>query len=195
MLGQAFVQPIPPCMLKNCRNIAPITELCGLHINFGTGNIQATVFLNLTPHTGLPNMYKNTSVLQFQGILTAPMKLSPLQASVFNFVYFNNGVPITTNTASSFASATSGNFSFLITVVNSTKEQIDSLFAFVNSPNYEGALKQIYKTTATIDVQTQTSRFYESNPFPMSSHAASTSIFSTVMLSVFFAVFMLYSHI
>ena len=192
MLSQSFMNPFPPCLLKYCKSIAPTTSLCGKHFNFDTGNIQGFVYLGFPPPK-LPYMYKNISALMFQAILTKPLKLNPLQASIYDFTYFSNGVPISTNTASSYSTATTGNFSFLITMVGSNQTDITEVANFINSPTYEMALRKAFNVTTAITTVTagvMTTRFYPANPIIINSSGTLRhgSLFWTMLFGVMVAV-------
>jgi hypothetical protein len=193
MLGQALMNPIPPCLNKYCKDIAPVTEICPRHINFATGSVEASVYLDFAPDAGLPNMYVNVSVLRFQAGLMTPLGLSPLMASIFDFTYYAGGVAITDNSPTALATATSGNFSFLVSVVGSTEQQIQTITATLNSDNYALALQgQVFQGAGAVTVRTDQTRFYESDQIYTSAASFSSpvsvfTILGAAVISMYFA--------
>ena len=163
MLGQSLMNPIPPCLNRYCVDIAPTTDLCGRHINFATGNIKGSVYLDFAP-PALPNMYNNETVLIFQAGLMGPLGLLPTKVAIFDFTYFNNGVPITDNSPSGYTSATSGNFSYLITLVQTTEAELAEVSSTLSSPTYAGALQQqVFQNAGTVTVAVGADRYYPSD--------------------------------
>lgn len=162
MLGQSLMKPIPPCLNKECADIAPILDICGRHINYATGSIEAWVYLDFAPPT-LPNMYNNMSVLQFQAIAARPLQLLPTKVAVFDFTYYNGVTEITSNNPTAMSTATSGNFSILITVVSSTPDEINAIEATVNSPVYTQTIAAAFGNIGTVEAGTGAKRFYESD--------------------------------
>lgn len=184
MLGQTLMSPLPPCLNKYCKEIAPITDLCGRHINFATGNVQAFTYLNFA--AGLPNMYQNISVLTFQSMLSRPLGLLPTQVSFFDFTYFVGGTPVLTNTATSYNGATSGNFSFLVSVVDTTQEQLASIMSTLSSQAYAGTVASMFGQDASaVTVSVVTDRFYPSDQIKTTSSAFSISATASAWIFMF----------
>lgn len=185
MQSQTFNTPFPPCLMKNCREIAPITDLCGKNINFGTGSVQGYVSFTQSP-PDLVNMYNKSSVFNFQKILSRPLELYPKNVSIFDFTYYDNsGAEINENKASVYNAATGGNFSFLITLVDTTLEELTTFFEYVGSSEYETDLSDaLYANGASsLQVSNVLVRFYEADPIQTSS-AASYFTHSMLLLPI-----------
>ena len=193
MLGQSLMSPVPPCFNKNCKDIAPVLDMCDRHINYATGSIEMSVYLDFAPPS-LPSMYVNTSVLMFQGGLLAPLGLLPTKAAVYDFTYFDSdGNPITANNPDAYQSAMSGNFSVLITLVDTSLQELESYHNQMASPEYAQGLQiQVYNNSGPVSVETGEIRFYDSDQIYVDSAAFSAApstlwqVFAAVFLSLYF---------
>lgn len=193
MLGQSLMSPLPPCFNKNCKDIAPILDMCDRHINYATGSIEAFVYLDFGPPS-LPTMYANASVLMFQAGLLTPLGLLPTKAAVYDFTYFDdNNDPIAINNPNAYIGAYSGNFSVLITLVQTSQQELESIRTMMASPGYAQALQfQVYNNSGPVRVETGTIRFHESDQIYVDSSAFSATpavlwhVVGAVFLSFYF---------
>lgn len=168
----------PPCLLSYFENQCPTLSLTNYCVN---GSMASQTFTRLKfsivkAEAGqlFPAVYNTNSLLYFNAALSTlftkfnfgvqPYNFNPnypFQVKIYDFMYYNNGVPLTPTNGSMFypaggdyALSTSGDFEVQIYLQNLTPTEAKTFELAITSAQFIQGVKQVFGASATTEVVT-----------------------------------------
>lgn len=197
----------PPCFLNYQRLSCPpvhLNQMCTKGSMANQATIQAYFSLPKA-NAQFPNVYNQTSILTFQGIVSTGLSTfgygkqpynfnakSPFQVYIIGYTYYNstgyqltpaNGVPAYPPT-SDYEKAAKGTFYYQVIMQNVNSTQAAAVQSFLSSQTFRGFLGQAYKVgAANVAVGiTTAAAVYVADPDVLASGAQGSIVMNPLLL-------------
>jgi len=195
---------VPPCVLnyltQHCSTMTSLDTLCNAQSVASQTTIMANVTLTKTSSNlkQFPNIYNEASVLNFQGTVSAVLtgfgfniepyhflSTYPFQVMLSGYVYYNHTQPLVKSHSGGmmyyppggdYTAATSGRFTYQLTVQNLNSTYIQQLTAVLQSSKYASVLGNAFASPQPPVTKTSTlpAKYSKIEPKDVTKNSASS---------------------